>query len=206
MCDERAAFPDFAIETERLALRALRGTHAAAMAELANDPDVALMTGRIPYPYGLADATAFIQLAADGWLSGTEIALAVERRADEVFLGCVSLSFHGPVAELGYWIGRPFWRQGFATEAARALVDYAFETMTVETVTAACRVINESSRRVIEKCGLRYVTSGLAAAPARGGALPVDRFRLTRRDWSSFKAWRPAVLRAAMGERADACG
>ena len=58
-------------------------------------------------------------------------------------------------------------------------------------------MINEASRRVMEKCGLRYVNSGLQHAPARGGALPIDRFSLARPDWASFKAWVPAVVREA---------
>ena len=109
-------------------------------------------------------------------------------------------------AEIGYWVGRPHWGNGFATEAARALIDHAFETTRIAAVVASCRVINETSRRVLEKCGLHYIASGLASAPARGGALPVDRFRLSRRDWESFKAWRPATVRDVSRELSMTAG
>jgi RimJ/RimL family protein N-acetyltransferase len=197
MSEESTEFAAFEIETSRLVLRAPELRDVEAMAVLANDCGVATMTGRMPYPYGLADAQGFVREQRSRRASGQEWALAIVDRADQSFLGCVGLSFSAkePIAELGYWIGRPPWGAGLATEAARALVDHAFEQTSINAVTGACRVINEASRRVLEKCGMRYTGSGLSPAPARGGALPVDRFRLSRRDWESFKAWRPAVLR-----------
>jgi RimJ/RimL family protein N-acetyltransferase len=75
------------------------------------------------------------------------------------------------------------------------VIDHGFSTLPITTITGECRVINEPSRRVMEKCGLRYINSGLRHAPARGGALPIDRFCLTQTDWASFKAWRPAIVR-----------
>jgi RimJ/RimL family protein N-acetyltransferase len=194
------------IETARLLLRVPELHDAPAMAELANDPGVATMTARMPYPYRIEDAERFVREQRLRRREGSELALAIIGRADGAFVGCVGLTFAEgeAVAEMGYWVGRPHWGLGLATEAARALVDHAFETMPIIAVTGSCRVINEGSRRVLEKCGLRYVTSGLAPAPARGGALPVDRFRLSRRDWESFKAWRPATVRSGqeMGEAA----
>jgi RimJ/RimL family protein N-acetyltransferase len=197
MSEDTTEFAAFEIETSRLVLRAPELHDVEAMATLANDCGVATMTGRMPYPYSLADAQSFVREQRARRANGQEWALAVLDRSDGAFLGCVGLSFHvkEPTAELGYWIGRPYWGAGLATEAARALVDHGFEHTSINAVTGACRVINEASRRVLEKCGMRYTGSGLSPAPARGGALPVDRFRLSRRDWESFKAWRPAVLR-----------
>jgi len=184
------------IETTRLLLRALRPCDGAAMTRLANDIAVATMTARLPYPYRDTDAASFIARQEAERLAGRELVFAIELKDDHRFIGCVGLHRTGPAsAEIGYWLGQPHWKQGFATEAARAAIDHGFQRLGLELVTGECRVINEPSRRVLEKCGLRYVNSGLSPAPARGGALPVDRFELVLRHWESFKAWQPAVVR-----------
>ncbi|CAM5775271.1 N-acetyltransferase GCN5 [Labrys miyagiensis] len=190
--------PTIEIETERLILRAPRFADIAEMASLANDPAVALMTGRLPFPYGESDALDFVHFQEEARQAGKELAFAIECKESGAFLGCIGLRFpKRDSAEIGYWLGRRHWGQGLATEAARALIDHGFSTLNIAAVTGECRVINEASRRVMEKCGLRYVNSGLRHAPARGGALPIDRFSLTRADWASFKAWRPAIVRGA---------
>jgi RimJ/RimL family protein N-acetyltransferase len=201
LSEETTEFPAFEIETARLVLRAPEPGDVAAMTALANDCGVATMTGRMPYPYARSDAERFVAEQRSRRANGQEWALAVVDKAEGTFLGCVGLAFHlkEPTAEIGYWLGRPHWGAGLATEAARALIDHGFEASSINAVTGSSRVINEASRRVLEKCGMRYTGSGLSPAPARGGALPVDRFRLSRRDWESFKAWRPALIRP-MGE------
>ena len=89
---------------------------------------------------------------------------------------------------LGYWIGTPHWGEGYATEAARALID-AFFAYTEAASSRSARVINPASRRVLEKCGFAYLGSGLMEFQARGGLFPVDHFRLDRRAWESLKTW-----------------
>jgi RimJ/RimL family protein N-acetyltransferase len=185
------------IQTARLLLRAPCLADAPRIAKLANDVGVTSMTARLPHPYRLEDAQAFIAGGAAANRHGAEMGFVIERLGDAEILGCIGLTQKTTtVAALGFWLGRPHWGAGYATEAARAVVDHLFEATLVVAVTASVRVINPASRRVVEKCGLRYVESGLEPAPARGGALPVDRFRLSRRDWESFKAWRPALVRA----------
>jgi RimJ/RimL family protein N-acetyltransferase len=193
-----AVLPTIEIETERLVLRSPRFADIPEMAVLANDSAVALMTGRLPFPYGENDALDFVHFQAEARQAGRELAFAIQCKESGDFLGCVGLRLpKRDGAEIGYWLGRRHWGQGLATEAARALIDHAFTTLPIASVTGECRVINEASRRVMEKCGLRYVNSGLQQAPARGGALPIDRFSLSRADWASFKAWRPAIVRGA---------
>lgn len=200
MSDAFSEFAAIEIETARLVLRLPEPGDAGRIAELAGDHAVASMTARIPHPYHLADAESYIRSSAENRRKGRALVLAVTRRGDGALIGCTGLNIGEKVsAEISYWTGRPHWGHGFATEAARALIDHAFETTRIEAVTGACRVMNDASRRVLEKCGLHYVTSGLAPAPARGGAMPVDRFRLSRRDWESFKAWRPATVRTRLG-------
>ena len=172
------------LRTERLVLRAPRPSDAASIAMLANDRRIAINTARIPHPYAAADAERFIA--------------SVNRRDGEA---CFVITFNERVIgacgidpredglELGYWLGAPYWGRGFATEAARALIDHAFGDLDHETLQAGARVSNPASRRVLEKCAFQWVGVRLTRIRAINSAAPVDRFRLDRGLWESLKAW-----------------
>lgn len=189
-------FPDltrddvFRLETRRLWLRWPRGADATQIVRLAGEKAVAEMTAHIPHPYPVAAATAFILGVRRANTAGDGLTLALTPRArPDLLIGVVGIRGAAEGPSLGYWLGLPHWGEGLATEAARALIDAFFAYTPGVALAASARVINPASRRVIEKCGFSAVGSGLEACPARGGLLPVDRFRLDRRAWSSFKAW-----------------
>ena len=175
------------LETERLVLRAPRYEDIKLVAKLANDRRVAENTLAIPHPYGVKDAEAWI--AATNTRPGEETFL-IEREGDVV--GACGFDLRGgPEPEIGYWLGVPYWGQGYATEAARALVDYAFDMRGHAAVQAGARVSNPRSRRVLEKCGFQWSGVVLRRFHAINSSAPSDRFRLERGIWSSLKAWRP---------------
>lgn len=210
----------FSIETARLTLRWPRVADSLAIARLAGDRAVAGQTAAIPHPYPDGEAERFVFSARKANTLGGALALAITRADARLpdadvgsaslgspslpgtspggeFVGMVALDLTAdtPQAVLSYWLGTPFQRQGYATEAVRALVDCAFENAPLQALLAGVRVVNPSSRRVLEKCGFRYEGSGLEMRPARGGVFPVDRFRLDRAIWTSLKAWRdPRVV------------
>ena len=97
---------------------------------------------------------------------GTAIPLFMFRREDDKFVGAITLDNirHGPAqtGTMGYWIGQPYARQGYMTEALRAIVHYAFSTMDISRVESACLPENVASRGVLEKCGYKY--EGVAQA------------------------------------------
>ena len=76
-----------------------------------------------------------------------------------------------------------------ATEAARALIDYAFARLGHEVLSSGARVSNPASRRVLEKCGFQWTGVQLCRIRAINSAAPIDRFRLDRGLWASLKAW-----------------
>jgi len=170
------------LETERLVLRAPRAGDAEALARLVNDRRIAVNTARIPYPYKVEDAEQFI--AAVNRKDG-EVAFLIT--LDDASIGCCSVAPSDSGPELGYWVGVPFWGQGFATEAARAVIDYAFASLGHEVLEAGARVSNPASRRVLEKCGFQWAGVRLAKIRAINSAAPADRFRLDRRLWESLK-------------------
>ena len=181
------------LETERLVLRAPRLEDAKYVSALANDRRIAENTARLPHPYGLADAKEWI---------GAVVAQSAETYLITVageIVGACGLDVRDGVPELGYWLGVPFWGNGYATEAARALLDRAFADLGNEVVTAGARVSNPASRRVLEKCGFQWTGVGLFRIRAIGSSAPLDRFRLERSIWASLKSWgatrRPAMQR-----------
>jgi RimJ/RimL family protein N-acetyltransferase len=175
------------LETERLILRAPRLEDAKSIATLANDRRIAENTARIPHPYRVADAEAFI--AGVNVPDGETVFLITD--LDEAVLGACGVGMvedQGP--ELGYWLGVPFWGQGYATEAVRAVIDYAFTELDYPFLNAGARVTNPASRRVLEKCGFQWTGVGLYRIRAISSSAPIDRFRLERRIWESLKSWR----------------
>lgn len=187
----RRSFSVTALATERLVLRAPQGDDAAAILLLANDKRIAVNTARIPFPYGLDDAERFIA-AANGRDGGTAFVIA---REGDLIGGCaVDLRDDGP--EIGYWLGVPYWGCGYATEAVRALIDYAFDELQHDALAAGARVSNPASRRVLEKCGFQWTGVRLTRVRAINSAAPADRFRLDRGLWASLKSW-GAVKRVA---------
>jgi RimJ/RimL family protein N-acetyltransferase len=190
-------FPDltrddvFRLETRRLWLRWARHADASTIARLAGEKAVAEMTSSIPHPYPPDRAQDFVMTSRRMNMEGAALVMAITPRSRPTeFMGVVSI-YRGRegAPELGYWLGTPYWDQGFATEAARSLIDAFFAYTEGTELTAWARVINPASRRVLEKCGFTAVGSGLQHFPARGGVLPVDHFRLDRRKWESLKSW-----------------
>jgi RimJ/RimL family protein N-acetyltransferase len=185
------------LKTERLVLRAPRPDDAKAITSLINDRRIAENTARIPHPYSLADAHAFL---AETNRDARERSFLIALADGTVIGGCGihDLSAAGP--ELGYWIGVPHWGRGYVTEAARALIDHAFGALGYERLTSRARVSNPASRRVLEKCGFQWTGVSLIRIRALKSSAPVDCFRLDRGLWASLRSWGNAG-RVARGPR-----
>ena len=174
------------VVTERLVLRPPHADDIAELAELANNRRVAEMLGRMPHPYGEAEARAFIDNAKRRNNGGC--VYAITNSDNGAFIGCIGLDSRAHGLELGYWIGQPYWGRGYATEAAHAAVDLAFRATRVDVLHVSCRVTNAASRRVIHKCGFQYAGQGMLDSLV-AGQVPVERYRLDRRTWVSLRSW-----------------
>jgi RimJ/RimL family protein N-acetyltransferase len=174
------------LETERLVLRAPRLDDAEAIATLINERRIAENLARVPHPYSLADAEGFI-----GWANknDSEASFLITLPDDTIVGGCGVGVLSGTDPEIGYWLGVPYWGNGYATEVARALVDHAFADLGYERLEAGARVSNPASRRVLEKCGFQWTGVILQRVRAINSAAPSDRFRLDRGLWASLKSW-----------------
>ena len=136
------------IETPSLRLRPPHLNDAGRLAKLLNDFEVARMTTSIPHPYGIEDAEQFV-------CDATPETFVVEHM-DHGPIGTVGFSEgEGRRAELGYWIGKPYWGSGYATEAARGAMGWAKSVWNRRHVAARHFVDNPASARVLAKIGFR---------------------------------------------------
>lgn len=168
------AIPDAAplLRSARLRLRAPAPADASRIAELASDPDIARMTTRMPFPYALEDAEAFIERTQHQDLR-RDVTFVIESEADGPLgmLGFYTETSVGP--ELGYWLGRRCWGQGYATEAAQAALDWAQHGWGKRAVIAGHFTDNGASGRVLEKLG--FMPTGVVErrwSLARGAEAP----------------------------------
>jgi RimJ/RimL family protein N-acetyltransferase len=142
------------LETARLRLRPYSDADIPELLPLIGAREVAATTLRIAHPYTEQDARAFFALAQEP----DKIWLAITLRADGRQIGGVGLRLdlqhqHG---ELGYWLGVPYWGQGYATEAAREMLRYGFEDLELHRICASHFRHNPASGRILLKLGMHY--------------------------------------------------
>ena len=123
------------LETARLKLRPYTEADIPELLPLIGTREVAATTLRIAYPYTAQDAKAFLQLAKDP----DKLWLAITLRSDDRQIGGIGLRIdtQHQHAELGYWLGVPFWGQRYATEAASEMVRYGFDTLALHRIFAS---------------------------------------------------------------------
>ena len=148
---------------------------AGRISLLAGDYDVASMTGTIPHPYSEAMAADWIASA----IGGEEVVFTVLRSG--MLIGCTGYrAFGEDHAELGYWIGKPYWGQGYASEAARALILHAFERDGFDYLNVGHFTDNPASARVIAKFGFVPQGRQVRDCAARGVKAHCLVYRLDR--------------------------
>jgi RimJ/RimL family protein N-acetyltransferase len=198
-------FPDiarddvFRLETSRLWLRWPRVADAPAIERYSSKWEVARMTARIPHPYPEGEAERFIFDARRANAAGQDLILAIaSNRGKRDPFGMISVEsrLQGRLT-LGYALAPEAWGKGYASEAARAIVDASFQLTNAVEMLASARIENPASRRVLEKCGFVFAGAGLEGAPARGGMVNVDRFRLERSVWAALYGQRAMPPTAA---------
>jgi RimJ/RimL family protein N-acetyltransferase len=146
------------LRTARLLLRSLEREDVPALVRLAGVKEIAATTLNIPHPYTENDARSFLAKASEEFGAGNSIAYAICVAPSRELCGAVGLNIAETHmrAELGYWIGVPFWRMGFATEAAGAVLAFGFQALRLHRIHAHHFSGNTASQRVLEKIGMRH--------------------------------------------------
>ena len=146
------------LKTPRLLLRPLNESGVPALAMLAGAREIAATTQRIPHPYTERDARKFVSSCRMSAEKGTAVRFAICVQETGALRGCIGLDIDSVYlrAELGYWIGMPYWRQGYSTEAAEAILDYGFEVLKLRRIHANHFGPNAASGAVMCKIGMQY--------------------------------------------------
>ena len=141
------------IKTDRLTLRVPQDDDAEALARGLGVLDIARMTARVPHPYPVEAAEAWIELQRAGRQRGDEISFVIEEQGRL----CGGIGVFRPAPEhgweVGYWVEKSCWGRGIATEALTAIVDWAREELGADQLTAGYFTDNPASSRVLEKAG-----------------------------------------------------
>ena len=137
------------LHSKRLKLRTFENKDKESLIDLLNDKEVSKWTERIPFPY--------LEKHADWWINNkpvNEHVYAIIKRDEGYLIGGTNISIKG---EIGCWIGRSYWNQGFATETIERITKFGFEELQVGKVWAATRKENETVFRLMEKTGFTRV-------------------------------------------------
>lgn len=144
------------ITTKRLVLRMFQKSDAAAVTELCNNYNIYKNTLYLPYPYSIECALSWIEHHLEHFNANKSYEFAITDKETGKLYGAIGLSnnqrFHN--GEIAYWIGEEFWGNGYATEAAKAILDFAFNQKQYHKVYARHFNSNPASGRVIQKIGM----------------------------------------------------
>jgi RimJ/RimL family protein N-acetyltransferase len=148
------------IKTKRLILRSAKINDAADIAENANNLDVTQYTARVPFPYTLKNAKYFIKLCNKEALQKpyNSLNFFIELQSSKKVIGCIGFvridQFTGK-ADIGYWLGKDYWRQGIGFEAVNALIKFAFKKLKLQRLEAAICIENRASQSLVKKAGFK---------------------------------------------------
>ncbi len=181
--------------TERLLLRPGWAEDASPLAAAIGDEAILTKLAKAPSPYRLSDAESF--LGMERREGDADFLIIARTEGAPRLVGGVGLQPDGKELELGYWIARPYWGLGFATEAARAVIDIARHSLKRSRIVSAHFIDNPASGRVLTKLGFKPTGDIVARmCRARGHAVPTKLFALDFDDTSEGDAGIPRMLAA----------
>ncbi|HTR26484.1 MAG TPA: GNAT family protein [Terriglobales bacterium] len=174
------------LQTARLTLRPYTMADIPAFLPLIGAREAAATTLRIPHPYSDGQARDFVALAEREHASGTCLRLCMVIRESGTLCGGIGLMLEPDHrrAELGYWIGVPYWGNGYATEAAHAVVKYGFETIGLHRIHAGHFAGNTASMKVLQKIGMRHEGCQRAHMLKWGKFLDQELYGMLAEDWT----------------------
>ena len=143
------------IKTERLIIKSPQMDDAVELTELINDKSVVKWLSDIPFPYTVRHAEEFIERAQEKALKNESYNFMIFQ--NNKMIGGIGLTeFRKRSCELGYWLGKKYWGNGFATEAVNGILDFGFNNLKRKEIYAAYKLGNEGSKRVLKKCGFQF--------------------------------------------------
>lgn len=181
------------IETERLILRQPRPSDVARIAEIANNWRIASMLGLMPHPYSQRDAMDYIVRVANLPAGAAQFAITLKHNGG-LLIGMAGYGpahglphGYGPETDFGYWLSEDHWGSGYASEAAAAVRDHAFEHAAADLLSTDYNLENQTSKRVLEKLGFEAIGRRTRYSLARGADMNTMNMHLPRARWQAMK-------------------
>lgn len=180
-------------ETERLVIRALREEDCAELVEYMNDWDVNGPLEHPPFPYTYADAKEFYDKMMRGIEVGKPEFFAICDGGTDEMMGGIGLhpehSFQQRAftCEMGYWLGRMYWGQGYMSEAIPPVLDFGFNALKLRMVSATTNVENERSKKVLRGLGFTYLGDHKRVKPTLRGTEVMSCWELSLADYEKRK-------------------
>jgi ribosomal-protein-alanine N-acetyltransferase len=169
------------LRTARLTLRPFTPADAPAVHELASIYEIALNTLSIPHPYPPGAAEQWIAMHEEDYRENRVHHFAID---DGQLVGSMGLMIKDEsMAEIGYWIGKPFWGKGYASEAAEGVLRYGFEQLGMRRIFAGYFARNASSGNVLKKIGMQYEGTLRQHQLKWGEAMDVVFYGILRDEW-----------------------
>jgi len=178
------------IYSKRIILRPFTADDAQAVTDYAGDHDIAYNTLNIPHPYDITMAQSWIQTHQQLFDDERSLVLAIERIEPKNLIGAIGL--HDirrdyDRAEIGYWIGKSFWNQGYCTEAAIALLNYGFTHYNLNRILAYHFSYNPASGRVMQKIGMKHEGTLRQHVKKLGTYIDLEVYGILRGEWENLK-------------------
>jgi RimJ/RimL family protein N-acetyltransferase len=175
------------LDSLRLLLRPFTPADAGVVQALAGERAIADTTLNIPHPYADGMAEDWIAGHDEQFREGSNAVFAITDREDSQLLGAVSLRIEAALgkAELGYWVGIPYWNRGYATEAAGALLAYGFDQLDLQRIAAQHLARNPASGRVMQKLGMSHEGTLRQATMKWGRFEDLELYSILRSEWTA---------------------
>jgi len=176
------------LHTPRLILGQLEVSDIPTIVEYADNPNIANNLRDLPQPYREKDAIFWLNMARQGFENQTEYIFKLGLKETNEFIGGMGLHLKKPhhKAELGYWIGEPFWNQGYATEAARAVLKFGFEALDLNKIYAKYYTYNPASGKVMVKNNMIKEAEFVDTQFKLGKFVTEIQYRLTKREYETL--------------------
>ncbi len=178
------------LKSKRLLLRPFSEADADEVELLAGEKQIAENTLLIAHPYPRGGAILWIGTHDEDRQLGSGCQLAVTLKRNKQLIGAIGLDINrdNNSAELGYWIGVPYWGKGYATEAARTVLDFAFIHLNLNRVWAHHFDRNDASGRVLQKAGMRMEGYFPQHILKWGRYIDIVQYGILREDWEMQSA------------------
>lgn len=104
----------------------------------------------------IAETSVFLKNCIKDWESAREYSWVIEKKENHKIIGMIRLGLKSRKTDFGYILAKPYWGNGYATEALKAIINLAFSQLNIKTIKGTCDLENIASGRVMEKAGLRF--------------------------------------------------